>query len=159
MDDDERQMTYVLEQVRIVLEGEGDRIGKAERIADVIRRAGDYRWVGLYEVGGGEIGVVGWSGPGEPAYPRFPASQGLCGAAVSSRSTVVVGDVRSDPRYLTTFGSTQSEIVVPIMDGAGHEVLGVIDVESERPHAFGEADRAFLERCAALILPLWKEGE
>jgi L-methionine (R)-S-oxide reductase len=159
MDDDERQMAQVLEQIRIVLEGEGDRAGKAERIAEAIRRVGDYRWVGLYEVSGGQIGVLGWSGPAEPSYPHFPATEGLCSAAVSSHSTVVVGDVRSDPRYLTTFGSTWSEIVVPIIDGAGRGVLGVVDVESERPHAFGEADSAFLERCAALVLPLWEGRE
>ena len=59
----------------------------------------------------------------------------------------------ADPRYLTTFGSTRSEIVVPVVtDG----VRGLIDVESERPHAFGDADRAFLERCASAVRSLFE---
>jgi hypothetical protein len=31
----------------------------------------------------------------------------------------------------------------------------LIDVESERPNAFGEGDKELLERCAAVIVPLW----
>ncbi len=56
----------------------------AVRIAETIRSAGNYRWVGIYEVSGEEIAVVAWSGPGEPACPRFPITQGLSGTAVSS---------------------------------------------------------------------------
>jgi GAF domain-containing protein len=73
--------------------------------------------------------------------------------AVSSGTTVVVDDVTADPRYLTTFGSTRSEIVVPVVR---ETVRGLIDVESERPHAFGDADRTFLERCASTIVGLWQ---
>ena len=47
----------------------------------------------------------------------------------------MVADVHKDPRYLPTFGSTQSEIVVPIMDEHG-QVVGMIDVESEKLNAF-----------------------
>jgi putative methionine-R-sulfoxide reductase with GAF domain len=54
----------------------------AARLAAAIRRFGDYRWVGIYEVSAEEIGVVGWDGPGPPAHPRFPRTEGLCGAAV-----------------------------------------------------------------------------
>ena len=71
-----------------------------------------------------------------------------------ARRSVVVGDVAADPRYLTTHTTTRSEIVVPVFS-AGAPV-GLIDVESERPQAFGEADERLLERCAALISPLWR---
>lgn len=54
----------------------------AARLAAAIRRFGDYRWVGIYEVSAEEIGVVGWDGPGPPAHPRFPRTEGRCGAAV-----------------------------------------------------------------------------
>jgi len=84
-------------------------------------------------------------------------TEGLCGAAVASRNPVVVGDVRRDPRYLRTLGDTRSEIVVPILEPG--RVLGVIDVESERPDAFGELDRARLERVTALLLPLYAGGD
>ena len=146
----------MLDEVAAAAVEPGDRAGRAERIAGAIRRGGGYRWVGVYDVRGGEIAVLGWSGPGEPASPRFPATRGLGGAAVASGSTVVVGDVTADPRYLTTFGNTRSEMVVPVIPAAGAaSVAGLIDVESERPDAFTDTDRDLLQRCAVAIAPLW----
>ncbi len=87
--------------------------------------------------------------------PTFSGTQGLCGAALSSRAPVVVGDVTKDPRYLTTFGSTRSEVVVPVISTVG-AVLGLIDVESERLYAFTDSDCAFLQQCASVLLPLWE---
>lgn len=132
------------------------REDRARRVAATVRRFGGYRWVGVYDVTPDEIVVIAWAGPAAPAHPRFPREQGLCGAAVASREAVVVGDVASDPRYLTTHTTTRSEIVVPVLrDGA---VVGLIDVESERPDAFGESDQQLLERCGAAIGALWPPG-
>jgi L-methionine (R)-S-oxide reductase len=129
------------------------RQGRAARVAATVRRFGGYRWVGVYDVTDHEIAVVGWDGPAPPAHPRFPREQGLCGAAVAAGEAVVVGDVSADPRYLTTHTTTRSEIVVPVFrEGV---VVGLIDVESERPNAFGGSDSRLLERCAAVILRLW----
>ena len=130
-----------------------DRDERGECVAASIRRFGGYRWVGVYDVTPDEIAVIGWDGAAAPMYPRFPRDQGLCGAAVAAGAPVVVGDVATDPRYLTTHTTTRSEIVVPVFqDGT---VVGLIDVESERPNAFGESDKQLLERCAAVIVPLW----
>jgi L-methionine (R)-S-oxide reductase len=134
--------------------GADDRERRAARVAASVRRFGGYRWVGIYDVSRGDIAVVGWDGPGAPTHPRFPHEQGLCGAAVAAGEAVIVGDVSADPRYLTTHATTRSEIVVPVV--AGRRVVGLIDVESERPDAFGDRDRQLLERCASVILPLWR---
>jgi L-methionine (R)-S-oxide reductase len=132
----------------------GDSTAGAARIAAAIRRFGGYRWVGVYDLGPEEISVIGWDGPGPPAHPRFARTSGLCGAAIAARRTVVVGDTTADTRYLTTHPTTRSEIVVPVFS-AGAPV-GLIDVESESPQAFGEDDERLLEHCAALIAPLWR---
>jgi L-methionine (R)-S-oxide reductase len=132
----------------------GDRALRAAAVAAVIRRFGGYRWIGLYDVGREQISLLGWDGPGPPAHPRFPRSDGLCGAAVAARRPIVVGDVAADARYMTTHVSTRSEIVVPVF--AAGVPVGLIDVESERPEAFAEPDQRLLERCAALISPLWR---
>jgi GAF domain-containing protein len=126
---------------------------RARRAALRLREERRYRWVGIYQVAGPKICAVAWTGTSAPAYPTFPATQGLCGAAVQSGRTVMVGDVSRDPHYLTTFGSTRSEIVVPVRrDGV---VVGLIDVESERLNAFDEGDRAFLEGSAAILAEYW----
>lgn len=127
----------------------------ANLVAGAIRRFGGYRWVGLYQVDAEEIILLGWDGPAPPAHPRFPRTEGLCGAAVAEERTIVVADVRADPRYLTTHPTTRSEIVVPIVrEGL---IVGLIDVESERPRAFSESDREDLERCAATIARHWPD--
>ena len=92
---------------------------------------------------------------GRPDHPRFPATQGLSGSAVASGETVVVGEVREDPRYLPAFRSTRSEIIVPVVDRAARKVVGTIDVESEKVDAFSEEDRAALERCAVALAELF----
>jgi putative methionine-R-sulfoxide reductase with GAF domain len=135
--------------------GPGERSEKSERAAEIIRGARGYRWVGVYEVGEEEITALGWSGVGQPAHSSFPVTQGLCGSAARTGRTVVVGDVRRDPRYLATFGSTLSEIVVPVRPSGGALLGGLIDVESDRLHAFSSDDQAFLERCAGALARLW----
>jgi putative methionine-R-sulfoxide reductase with GAF domain len=69
---------------------------------------------------------------------------------------VVVNDVASDPRYLTAFAGTRSEIVVPVLDPSGAHVVGTIDVESEKLDAFAARDQRVLEQCAAALAPLWE---
>ena len=119
-------------------------------MAEMIRAACDYRWVGIYKIVRGDFVIVGKTGKCPPAYPRFPTTQGLAATAVESKQSVMVADVHKDPRYLPTFGSTMSEIVVPIISESGRAV-GLIDVESEKLNAFTEKDREFLERAAALL--------
>ena len=46
-------------------------------------------------------------------------------------------------------------MVVPVLDNAG-AVVGTIDIESEIANRFTEADRAFVEKCAAAITPLFE---
>ena len=99
---------------------------------------------------------VTWRRPGAPEHPTFPLTKGLTSAAVRQKQTLNVGDVSSDARYLTAFGTTRSEIIVPIFDGEGKSVLGTVDIESEAPNAFDKETRDFLETCSAVIRPLWK---
>jgi len=91
----------MLRRIDNVLASDTGRTAKATQIAALVRQAESYRWVGLYEVTEQEIAVIGWSGPGAPADPRFPVTQGLSGAAVAASRAVVVNDVTADPRYLT----------------------------------------------------------
>jgi L-methionine (R)-S-oxide reductase len=137
-----------LERIRLALESGGPRRAGLRRAAEIIREAGGYRWVGIYDVEEAEIAVAAWSGPGEPAHPRFPVTRGLCGDAVRRGESIVVPDVRKDPRYLTTFESTRSEIVVPILDPRSGCAVGTVDVESDRTEAFTGEDRRFLQSCA-----------
>src|SRR5438128_7771098 len=135
-----------------------DRVATLQRVAELIRGARGYRWVGLYDVdhAAGVVKNIVWSGPSAPEYLTFPITKGLTGAAIFSGRTVNVGDVAADPRYLTAFGTTRSEIIVPVFDTQRENVIGTIDVESEHPNAFSEHVQDFLEACADVIWPLWQ---
>jgi putative methionine-R-sulfoxide reductase with GAF domain len=110
-------------------------------------------WVGLYELTATDIGMIARTGNAPPAFLRFPVGKGLCGSPVALRSIVNVVNVQEDPRWLTTFGTTRSEIIVPVIAGVG-EVNGLIDVESDRLNAFSGDDEASLAACAPPLLPL-----
>ncbi len=65
-----------------------------------------------------------------------PIQRGLIGAAVSTRQTVTVGDVRYDPRYILVHPETRSEMAVPLIYKG--KVLGVLDLEHTRPNFFND---------------------
>jgi GAF domain-containing protein len=135
---------------RIVNRGEADEVLRAA--VDVLHdRFEHYSWVGIYLVEGTELVLGPWRGPEATEHVRIPVGQGICGAAAASGRTEIVDDVNADPRYLACFASTRSEIVVPIAFQG--QVVGEIDIDSDEPTAFAEADRVFLERVATLISP------
>jgi putative methionine-R-sulfoxide reductase with GAF domain len=82
-------------------------------------------------------------------HTRIPVGAGVCGRAARVKQTVTVDDVNADPEYLACSLETRSEIVVPILREG--RVLGEIDIDSDIPAAFTEADRAFLEKVAAWV--------
>ena len=144
-----------LNQIRSTAASGGDRAERAKRLAELIRKLGDYRWVGVYDVGAEDVSIIAWSGPSAPEHPTFPVSQGLTGAAIREKRTVIVGDVRTDPRYLRTFSTTLSEIIVPVFAPGEQRVIGTVDVESEQANAFSSRDQQLIEQCAQAALPLW----
>jgi L-methionine (R)-S-oxide reductase len=110
-----------------------------------------YSWAGFYMLDPGDSETL-VLGPfvGEPTpHVRIPVTQGICGAAVASKSSVIVDDVTADPRYLSCSIKTRSEIVVPIY--AHGEVVGEIDIDSHQPAAFNDADRVFLEEATRIV--------
>jgi L-methionine (R)-S-oxide reductase len=126
-----------------------------QQAAELIRRAGEYRWVGLYEVTDTEIRAIVWTGTVAPAFPRFPRDRGLNGVAVKTRDAVISQDVAHDPRYLTAFATTGAEAIFPVLGDSGL-VIGTIDVECDRPNAFSPEDEHFLRSCSIALKSLWR---
>lgn len=148
-------MDDVLDRLRDLATTHVERHVKAGQAAELIRQARSYRWVGLYDVSASEIAAIAWTGSTAPAHLRFPVTKGLSGAAVATQQPVIVQDVTQDARYLTAFGSTRSEAIVPVAAPEHGRIVGTIDVESDRVNAFGAEDELFLRRCVEALLPLW----
>lgn len=143
-----------LPRLREIAAASADRSSRAREAAELIRAARNFHWVGLYDVTPTEISAIAWTGQNPPAFPRFPISHGLNGAAVREGRHVIVQDVTKDPRYLTTFGATRTEAIF-VIGSPAEKVVGTIDVESERDNAFTAEDERFLRQCAEALTPLW----
>ena len=74
---------------------------------------------------------------------RIELGEGITGTAARQQKTLVVDDVRDDPRYLVTVDGVRSEIAVPLV--ARGELVGVIDLQSTRLNAFGEHEKNLLD--------------
>src|SRR5437899_8149683 len=121
-----------------------------KKVAEMIRSARNYRWVAIYKIVKEEFVILGGTGNEPPAYPRFPTRQGLCGAALESGKSIVVGDVHKDARYLPAFHTTRSEIIVPMKDEHKH-IVGMLDAESDRLNAYGAEDKQSRQLAAGLM--------
>ncbi len=141
-----------LAAIEHVAASEPDSDELLRKVVDLLHdRIDQYSWVGIYFVEGDELALGPWKGAAATEHERIAIGQGVCGAAAASGVTEIVDDVNADPRYLACFLSTRSEIVVPISyDGI---VVAEIDIDSDVPSAFGDDDRAMLERVAELISP------
>src|SRR3989442_8415329 len=80
-----------------------------------LRKIPHFTWVGIYAVDGPELVLASWSGPSATLHTRIPGGQGICGAAVTEKPTIVVPAVTDDPRNLQCFFNTPAEIAVPIL--------------------------------------------
>ncbi len=139
----------VLGELQSAVASEPDRTRALQRTVEILKaRMPDYTWVGIYLLEGDELVLGPFLGKPTP-HTRIPLDKGICGAAASQRHTIVVDNVDADPRYLACSLDTRSEIVVPIM--RGERVFGEIDIDSDRPAAFGPADRALLEATATAL--------
>ena len=145
------QRTSVLDAVTTAVASAPDAQSAAESTVRLLaERLPHYTWTGIYVLDGNELYLGPYVGKPSP-HTRIPLGRGICGAAASEKTSIIVDDVNADPRYLACSIETRSEIVVPIMlDGA---VLGELDIDSDTPKAFTDEDRELLERVAAVLAP------
>jgi L-methionine (R)-S-oxide reductase len=131
-------------QVASLLADETDFIANAANFAAFIyNEVPDLNWVGFYfPAASGELVLGPFNG--RPACTRLPKGRGVCGAAFTSRETVVVDDVHDFADHIACDSASVSEIVVPLR--AGEEIFGVFDIDSPRRARFSGADRTGIER-------------
>jgi len=107
-----------------------------------------FNWVGIYLVEGRELVLSYYLGLPTP-HKRIRFGRGICGTSAESAESVVVKDVSLEKNYLTCSEDVKSEIVVPIKSGS--DVLGVIDVDSNKISAFDELDKKMVEKVSKLL--------
>ncbi|MEO1549040.1 MAG: GAF domain-containing protein [Pseudomonadota bacterium] len=138
----------LLPSLRALTDGVTDEIALMATVACELFH-GDARcdWVGFYRVTAPKVLTIGPYQGGHGCLV-IPFERGVCGAAARSGETQVVDDVHAFAGHIACSSSTLSEIVVPLFDARG-AVFAVLDIDSDQPAAFDQADRAVLEAAMA----------
>jgi len=103
-----------------------------------------YDWVGFYFKNGDKNELKIGPYVGAPTdHIIIPFGKGICGQVAVTNQNFVVPDVSAHDNYIACSITVKSEIVIPIfVDGQN---IGQIDIDSNTPDPFTEADERFLE--------------
>jgi GAF domain-containing protein len=103
-----------------------------------------YNWVGFYFKNGDKNELKLGPYVGEPTdHTIIPFGKGICGQVALSNKNFVVPDVAAQDNYIACSITVKAEIVIPIF--VNGENIGQIDIDSNTPDPFTEADERFLE--------------
>lgn len=131
-------------RIRALTHGETDEVALMATLACEIHHADDrFDWTGFYRVTAPELLKIGPYQGGHGCLV-IPFSRGVCGAAARTRETQLVADVDAFPGHIACASSTRSELVIPVI-GANERLIGVLDIDSDRPDAFTATDAQRLQ--------------
>lgn len=103
-----------------------------------------YNWVGFYFRNGNKEELKLGPYVGAPTdHTIIPFGKGICGQVALSNQNFVVPDVAAQDNYIACSITVKAEIVIPIF--VNGENIGQIDIDSNTPNPFTEADERFLE--------------
>lgn len=138
------------EEIAAVLEGEPNRVARMATAAAMLAASfPHYFWTGFYVVDPerpGELVIGPYQG--SLGCLRIAFGRGVCGTAAATRQVQIVPDVHAFEGHIACDPRSASEIVLPVFDAAG-ALIAVLDVDSDRPAAFDQADAEGLERILA----------
>lgn len=80
--------------------------------------------------------------------PMLNSGEGIIGLVIRTGESVILPDVSLDPRYIAGRRRTKSEITVPMK--LDERVIGALNLESDHPGAFTEADLDVLQFYASI---------
>lgn len=147
----EKESLYqtVNEQLSFLMEGEPNVLANLSNASALLKtNFPNTVFAGFYLFDGNELIL----GPfqGGVSCVRITLGRGVCGESAASRQTVIVGDVKTYPNYISCDSKALSEIVVPMVkDG---QLLGVLDLDSSLVDDYDDLDQKYLEEFVAILL-------
>ena len=136
-------------QLTALLEGEPNVLANLSNASALLKtNFPNTVFAGFYLFDGNELIL----GPfqGGVSCVRIALGKGVCGESAASLQTVIVGDVKTYPNYISCDSSARSEIVVPMVkDG---QLLGVLDLDSSLVDDYDEMDQKYLEEFVSILL-------
>lgn len=140
--------TTLRKTIASLTKGETDTVALMATVACELHHADPrFDWTGFYRVT--EPGLLK-IGPYQGGHGCLviPFERGVCGAAARTGVVQLVADVEAFPGHIACASSTRSEIVLPVRNGGG-EIIAVLDIDSDQPDAFTQADADALEAILA----------
>lgn len=135
----------LIARIYAVCDGEDDAIAIMATVAAELYHAVDgFDWVGFYRVVSPGLLKIGPYQGGHGCLV-IPFDRGVCGAAARQQTIQIVDDVYSFDGHIACSSSTKSELVIPCFNAAG-QLLGVLDIDSDRPAFFTAEDARQLEQ-------------
>ncbi|MGP9803264.1 GAF domain-containing protein [Paracoccus sp. NSM] len=126
-------------RIRALCEGETDEVALMATVACELHHSdARFDWTGFYRVVAPDLLKIGPYQGGHGCLV-IPFSRGVCGACARTGDVQLVDDVDAFPGHIACSSSTRSEIVLPVF-GAGARLIGVLDIDSDRPAAFDAGD-------------------
>jgi phosphoserine phosphatase RsbU/P len=78
---------------------------------------------------------------------RIKVGEGVTGLAAQRREAVLVNDVTQHPEYISAVPNVRSELAIPLI--IKNRLIGVIDIESQKPDNFTEEHKRLLTLIAS----------
>ena len=140
----------VITKLRAICAGETDFVTIMAVVASELFHAVDrFDWVGFYRVVAPGVLKLGPYQGGHGCLV-IPFDKGVCGAAAREQQTQIVNDVHQFDGHIACAASTQSELVIPVFD-KGHNLVAVLDIDSNQPAFFSQALATQLETLLAKL--------
>ena len=137
----------LLSQVKAMVKDESDPVANMANVAALIQEAFHFWWTGFYRVIDNQLVLGPFQGP--VACTRIGFGKGVCGTSWKEKKTIVVENVEQFPGHIACSSESKSEIVVPLLKNG--EVIGVLDIDSERLASFDAIDKEWLEQIAEVV--------
>lgn len=145
----EKRYQRIYSQLRDLLEETEDQTARMATVVALLHhKMPRFFWTGFYIVKEGELIVGPYQG--SLACQVLEKNKGVCWAGIHNKKTIIVPDVHKFPDHIACDSRSNSEIIVPLID-KGHQVWGVLDVDSQALDAFLDVDKEWLEKIVALI--------
>ena len=136
-------------QLSFLLEGETNVLANLSNASALLKtNFPNTVFAGFYLFDGNELIL----GPfqGGVSCVRIALGKGVCGESAASRQTVIVGDVKTYPNYISCDSKALSEIVLPMVKNS--HLLGVLDLDSSVLDDYDEIDQKYLEEFVSILL-------
>ena len=147
----EKESLYqtINEQLSYLLEGEPNVLANLSNASALLKTSFPNTVFAVFYLFDGNELILG-PFQGGVSCVRIALGKGVCGESAASRQTVIVGDVKTYPNYISCDSSARSEIVVPMVREG--RLLGVLDLDSSLVDDYDDLDQKYLEEFVAILL-------